>query len=223
MDQCGVLIRGYIDDLKHHLITAHKIVTSVQAEFPIKCSVCGSMYAYFSSFRLHVLKNHPLSDFEFEVNGSATPDLFAEQIEEKPFCGNKIKNPHFFKDPVSLKHTTTSVADLITDLRCDVSLPEKKLNIFMDGYTSMSNWVQQYTLSKVKSHLASKNLLDDEDSIRLINELEIPDLTSDVRTPEDNFSYLCAKAGRAIPEPTEIILGKYKQRIRFRQSCLYLK
>lgn len=38
----------------------------------------------------------------------------------------------------------------------------------------------------------------------------IPDLTSDVRTPENNFAYLCGKAGRAIPEPREIVLGKHK-------------
>lgn len=197
------------------------MVTTIQAEFPFKCSICGSVYAYFSSFRVHALKKHPLSEFEIEPN-EPMPNVIEEpiQMDNESIHELEIKNPHFYAKPVTLDKTMTNVAELITGLRCDVSLPEKKLEQFMNGYHLVSNWIQEYTLSKVKSYLTSKNMLADADSIQLINELEIPDLTSNVKTPEHNFAYLCRKAGRAIPEPTEVVLGKHKKTRRVLTSRL---
>lgn len=105
---------------------------------------------------------------------------------------------------------TDNVNTLISDLRCDVSLPEKKLQSYIEGFVSLTEGIQQYTMTKIKAFLLSKNLLDAPETVALINDLQIPDLTRDVKTPANNIAFLSGKAGCAVPEPLEIVLGKQK-------------
>lgn len=99
----------------------------------------------------------------------------------------------FFKKPIKLETVRDYASTLISDLRCDVSLPESKLQSFIKGYERISDGIQQYSMTKLREFLTSKNLLEDPDAVRLINELQIPDLTSDLKTPTDNIAFLAGK------------------------------
>lgn len=133
---------------------------------------------------MHVLNKHPLSDFDLQHDKPLTKEETTVSNEE--FDESRIQNPFYYKKSVSLQDTTNAVSTMITDLTCGVSPLETKLKSFINGYVFISESIQQYTMSKIKSYLTTKNLLQDEDTIRFINELQIPDLTRDVKCPADN-------------------------------------
>nr|XP_029735388.1 uncharacterized protein LOC109423289 isoform X1 [Aedes albopictus] len=106
---------------------------------------------------------------------------------------------------------TSDVEDLITGLRCDVSLPEKKVQVFIDTISSVLSWTQRYTMSVIKSYIETKQLsLEDDDTLELLNAVHIPNIVSTVRTHKSNVSNLEVKAGCTIPEPVEHVLGRTK-------------
>lgn len=224
-----MLIDGYIDEIKEHFVREHGIATSRKAKFPFKCSKCGSIYWYFKNFKKHILEYHPVRAHERTASVTETeradsvplmstilnPSDSTLQTSEPEELSCSIQNPFFYEQDITSEEAKAAFAKLITELRCDVALPESKLQKFMKGFVTALHWAQRYTMSRVKNYIAAKNgSIQDEATVDFINDLLIPDITSDVKTPEDNVVYLSAKLGCPIAEPREIVLGQTKTTTR---------
>lgn len=138
-------------------------------------------------------------------------DSHKDCIENTLAEGRTIVNPYFFEDSISVERMSSLVTDLITELRCDVSLPEKKVEVFVSSISSLLAWTQTFSMSLIKSFLNAKQMsLDDNDTIQFLNALHIPNITVDAQTHDSNITLLGSRAKCAIPEPAEYVLGKQK-------------
>lgn len=200
--------------MKSHFTNIHKISTSRKASIPFECSECRSLFWYFPNFKRHALTNHSVRAHENNnaeaIEGSGTDRACPlDPIEAVPI----IHNPYFFEDEdsISIDKMASLVTDLVTELRCDVSLPEKKVQVFIENFSSLLNWTQRYTMSVIKSFINAKQLsLEDNDTIEMLNALHIPNVTTGVKTYQSNILQLETKAKCIIPQPSEIVLGKTK-------------
>lgn len=91
-----------------------------------------------------------------------------------------IQNPYFMDDEgATLEETSKHIVNLVTNLRCDVSLPESKLQAFLDGFSTILKISQKFAMAKVKQFLYDKQLpVDDEITKDFIESLYIPDITT---------------------------------------------
>lgn len=199
--------------MKSHFKNEHKISTSQKANMPFKCSECRSLYWYFPDFKKHVVAYHSREPYEntkvtMPVNLHNEKEVFVMDGVE---TGPTISNPYFFEDSVSICKMHSLVVDLIIELRCDLALPETKLQVFIKSLSSLLSWSQRYSMSVIKTFITTKQLsLDDVDILKLLNNLFIPDITANILTHQDNIAFIGSRAKCLIPEPVEIVLGKRK-------------
>lgn len=212
MDNCGILVHGYVEELKEHFKVAHKLNTRNKNSTPFKCSECASTYFYFFHLKKHILQHHPRP-----VPVPVTNEDLLSQEQQGLAAGPElieysgIRNPYFFEQPIALSQFSSEMTEQITQLRSDVALTETKVQVFLDGCSSTLRWSQKYMVSVMKDFTTKKGLkFDDPDVVELFNALEIPNVFNEVRTAPDNLNYLAMVAKCPVPEPREIVLGKRK-------------
>ncbi|XP_062546931.1 uncharacterized protein LOC134212780 isoform X1 [Armigeres subalbatus] len=209
---CNQIIAGYIDELKYHYVSVHELRTSKRASIPFKCCLCGNVYSYFADLKKHIIQHHPPECDDLNPTTCNSSDSLPTIIEAgEHHSRDSVKNPFYYENPISMEEASNSIVDLITELRCDVALPETKLQKFISGFGSVLKLAQNYTTSLVKQYIEDKQLPMDATTIDFLNALYIPNFTNEVRTLKDNIAHLSYKAGCAVPEPVEIVLKKYKK------------
>lgn len=106
----------------------------------------------------------------------------------------------------------------VSNLRCDLALPEKKIQYLMNFCDEMLSTYQRFAMGLVADFLDSNDMQNNLSSVTLINDLEVTNIFEDVGSPAVNLSYLSWKIGRKVPDPMEIELGvrKTTRTIRYR-------
>lgn len=158
---CGKQIDGYVDELKAHYVSEHKILTSSKLSSQIQCSICGQQYWFFNGLKTHIEKKHPRRDIqpaqENEIDIVDPQDN--EQVTNDAECGTAVTgltNPHFYDcENICLEQTSGIISELITSLRCDVSLPESKLKTFIDH-----KWTDELLLDFDESDFIKMNIIE---------------------------------------------------------------
>lgn len=211
---CGKRIDGYVDELKEHHVKDHRMPSSSKLPSQIQCSICGQQYWFFSALKTHIKQNHPRRDLQpAQQNENIIEDPPVDELNANEadieIAVTGLTNPHFYDcENVSLEQTSSIISELITNLRCDVSLPESKLQAFIGGFSKILNNSQKHTMFLVKKFLVEKNIPLSDETVDFINSLYIPDLSTAVSEATSNVTYLAVKSDCCIPEPETIILGK---------------
>lgn len=210
---------GYVEELKIHFREIHKINTSHVANVPFACLECGSLYNRFKNLKRHIVEFHPRENIgnnwekEPDCPSTSGSDRGSDQeltVENDPNY-SEITNPIFFEPPVSASEMKQQAEQYVMKMRCDVGLPESKIKDFMQATTDLLQYSGKYHLGIFKSYLKQKATpYDDDDAVKAINKFKIPDVFSNIRTPQDSLSYLSQAAGYAIPIPREVVMGRTK-------------
>ncbi|XP_058814116.1 uncharacterized protein LOC131678010 [Topomyia yanbarensis] len=215
MEGCGVTIKGGVDELKHHYKQVHLLNTSSKNVLPFICSICNTTYLRFYHLKSHILQCHSeyqqvpqcstMANDPIEMDVDDTVDDNASDL-------HTISNPFFFEPPVTIQQLSLEMSNQITRMRCDVSLPESKIQSFIEGCSTSLKWSQKYAITIIKQFIEAKDLLyEDPKVIKLFNDLEIPNVYNDIKTHEDNLSYLAMQANCTVPTPQEIVIAKRRK------------
>lgn len=213
MTGCTSFIPGYVEELKTHIKQIHKLNTSLRNSVPLRCANCGTIFTCFKRIKDHILRHHkPHTKPRSECENPSDPQEPMEVEDEIGFMNDEgITNPNYFTGSVSREELHGIASSFITTMRCDVSLTETKIKMFMEHSNNILDNYQRFVLGLVKNLLTSKNLdTTDNDVIKLINEMSISDVYTDVRNPNSNMSYLSGTALCSVPEPVEVVLGTRK-------------
>lgn len=201
-------------ELKSHFKNTHGLNTSNVADVPFKCSECGYLYDRFKSLKRHIVAFHPPDfDEEQDVTGEREeseryiiPDPEEDDVE-LDYSG--ITNMKFFDSPVSTEQLSKTINDFITKMRCDVSVPESKVQEFIDASSHLIGQYEQYFLGMFKAFLTAKSIrYNDSHAVTMINKLSKNSLFASVRSSQDNLALLSKMAGYAVPVPREELLGR---------------
>lgn len=164
----------------------------------------------FKQLKWHILLAHPqVPPPEItapDSNSSFDPQFLMEtnEREEVP-----LPTLNTFAD--MKQALVNSASAFVTEFRCDVSLPEKKIQSFMQLSSTFQKSYQQYSGELFKKFVTDVGIsLDDPRVTDLLENLNVEGMFTDVRTPERNLDYLCVQAASKVPEPREIVLGTSK-------------
>ncbi|XP_062712865.1 uncharacterized protein LOC109431829 [Aedes albopictus] len=213
--KCAV-VSGNLDELKTHL-KKHKLTTSGSHPTYLKCC-CGSIQRSLKTLKVHVLKHHP-DDFTSanDVPSELEP-MDVEEVTEPE--DNKLctKNRFFYGERPTKEELVQAAAESVSKLRSDLALTEAKVKFFMDFCNELLEAYQRFSVGVVADFLSSEELLHNETSKTLLDDLEVSNVFQDVGNPRANLSYLSGKVGRAVPEPVEIELGvrKITETVKYR-------
>lgn len=213
---------GSIAELKDHF-RMHGISTSAKTDLQIRCTLCRTQFWYFRSLSAHIKKYHPsiaenpptineepLRDDLVGIDAEAGDDYGHDNENQAEIVIQGLTHPYFNEsNNISLAQLSDTVSELITRLRCDVTLPENKLQAFIEVIHITMKTGQIYMLAKTRQFLAENNIsFSDSKTIDFINSLYIPNLATAVGSLADNLTYLSMKADCSIPEPVTIVLAK---------------
>ncbi|XP_058467657.1 uncharacterized protein LOC131440409 [Malaya genurostris] len=221
MKGCGLLLKGGVDrldELKYHYRNVHQLNTSSKNVLPFMCSICNGTYLKFYHLKAHILKCHLEYNQETVEDSHSSASLRSNEMDTEYAADNNVSdfhlitNPFFFEPPVTLEQVSLEMLNQITKMHCDVSLPESKIKVFIEGWTTLLKWCQQYTVTIVKKFVEAKGLLyEDSMVIQMFNDLLVPNVYNDVKTIDDNLSYLAMQAKCMVPTPREIIIAKRRK------------
>lgn len=77
-----------------------------------------------------------------------------------------IKNRfYYFEKAINLQEISNEMIDHVTRMRCDVSLPESKIQSFVEGCTAGLEYCQQYTITVLKKFCLRSNLQFNDPSV----------------------------------------------------------
>lgn len=221
MSDCQKIIPGYVEELKTHYKYVHRLNMSTPVGFLFVCPECQSTYSRFKDMKKHILKSHPEDcsspargkspdqEEQQEAGPSGEPQAQFEQRDGPEYP--TITNHLFFEPTVPRSVVLTKVREFVTGLRCDPSLPETKINGFMQASAAIIDDYQRYVLSLFKSFIKEKSLdLNDKTTIDFINNLEAKELFDEVKTLEGNLAYMAWLGGCAVSVPREEVLATRK-------------
>ncbi|XP_058838460.1 uncharacterized protein LOC131694093 isoform X1 [Topomyia yanbarensis] len=213
---CSAVVPGEPSSFRSHISTAHGIKTSVRNSAPIACGICNITFAYYKNFWSHIKQKHIDSIEGIEPSSSVSvecpisdPSMDMEvEYDESHESAGSITNPHFYDEPICLNELKAQMADTVTSLRANLSLPESRIESFLETSIKLLNNYQCYVLAELRRFLQQMSIPEDNRNVvDFINSLELSDPFSDVKTLPDNISYLSFKANGAVPFPQEIVLG----------------
>lgn len=204
-----------LDGLKVHLKNRHGINSTGRDQEPFKCSLCNNkIFVYYSSFKKHVKNKHPY--IKLTAEGSNTIEESPAEIdgEERNSdnaitpINDRIKNPYFHECSTNKQIMVEEFSKIISKMRCDVKIPESKIQDFMNGANKMLESYQIFSIGLLKSFLNTKGISTDDDAVvDLINELYAATVFSEVKSIDDNLCYLSCLAKCAVPIVKTIVLA----------------
>ncbi|XP_062540739.1 uncharacterized protein LOC134208809 [Armigeres subalbatus] len=214
MAGCKRLIPGHVVELKRHFKFVHGLNVTGKSDILFRCSECGASYSYFKTLKRHLITSHP----DIKPYSDVRPTV-AQQEEHVPVdqtetdiaqkrCAETDKEKKL--DASRTKEALlVKIRNFVTSMRIDTSLPESKIRDFMVATANIIQCYQQHTEDVFKQFLNDKAIpVNDEVAVNALNDMKLDKLFEEVRTADENLSYLSSLAGSAVPIPKEIILGK---------------
>lgn len=171
-----------------------------------------------------MLKKHPVyrtddkarrDHLEPVASTSALPNVQNDSVIEHD---TRITNSCYYKTVSSPTEMQDLIAHMVSEFRCDVMLPEIKIRAFIKCCKTVLNHYNSYATGLMKTLITTKKIDLDDRVVELINDCEVTNLFTNLETFDDNLSYFAGKAGCAVPEPKEIVLGRTKFR-HTQKSC----
>lgn len=194
-------ISGGIDELKKHLKNVHSIRLSVRNALPFTClesqddtQRCNAQFFMFKNFQSHLLKNHPL-----RIAAAVDDENSAEGLEEQEtlpttedFFHNLkgITNLVIFKNTTNLEEILAFTSNYISEMRCNVAIPERFIQNVMIYTNNLINKIESYLWSKIKHIMeAARNLLDYECVVNTINSFTVGNVFIDMKDINTHIAY----------------------------------
>lgn len=124
--KCGTVVQGYVNELKIHVKEFHKLNTSAKNSVPFKCRICGSWHTVFKNLKHHIVQAHPRTP----LNESTIPESNTLSDVQPVECPEEEIS--ILSTSADFKQRLVNTASaIVTRFRCDVSLPEQKIQNFM--------------------------------------------------------------------------------------------